>query len=390
MGPTRRSVWQGLQQDWGLKVLSAMVGTGLWLYVQSTTNPLVTRHLTRAVKVMNVPRGLVPLEVRPSTVTVVVRARQTDINALREADVQAEADAGRLGRTEAMVGVDVTGLPRHATLDDVTPATVRVLLDVVTKVEKAVEVRTSGEPRQGLEVTGWRVEPTRVTVNGPARAVHDVRRVAGRVDVTSLAATSEFPVRLEALNLAGQPVDGVTLAPAMAMATVQLRRVTVKNVLVTPSLGAPGEGYRIARASVEPRMIAVTGEAGALKALETVPTERIALEGDSGAVRRAVRLRLPEGVRALGSGSVIVNITLEPREAAGPTPSEEGPEPAETGAGPVRSPTGAPRPPAAERRRPGTEGAETGAGETEHPAPPETPTPRPPPERNRPESEGAQ
>ncbi len=338
-------MWRAVRQNWSLKLLSVVIGTGLWMYVEGTTNPLVTRHLSRPVKVTNVPEGLVTLEVRPATVTVVVRARQEELNALREAEVQAEVDVGRLGRTEGTVGVDVLGLPRHVELEAVTPSRVRVLLDVVTKEERAVEVRTRGEPPQGLEVVGWQIYPPKATVEGPAKAVHDVRRIVGRVDVTSLTETKDFVVKLEALNLAGQPVEGATVDPPVATATINLRRVTVKNVAVTPSLGPPPEGYRIAKVSVEPRVIAVTGAAAALKGLDTVETETVALEGETGAVRSAVRLRLPQGVRALGSGSVVVNVRLEAAEqpavvsppAASPTESPEAApgEPTVPGSGPA-------------------------------------------------------
>ena len=359
-------MWTAVRHNWGLKLLSLILGTGTWLYVQNLVNPPEKRVLTVPVQVSGVPPDLVVTDVDPPTVTVEIVGRRDQIARLQPRLVGAQAEARQIQGVEATVPLVVRGLPYRTAVTRLDPQTVRITLDKRAGAERGTAVRTTGKVPLGIEIVGWQTTPPQVAIEGPAGRVSAVARVEGSVDVTGLSEPKTLVVQWQAVDKAGQPVPGVTVSPSEGTAEIDVQHIEVRNVPIQADLSSPPPGYAVTAIVVEPYVAAVTGDREAIAHLAHLSTGRVDLSDARGSFRRAVALVLPSGVRALGSGSVIVSVTLRavgretprsgaPAEESGPvSPSGE----SEPAPGPGENPAGArpePTPPATPRHGPGEE-----------------------------------
>lgn len=97
----------------GLIILSFVLSLTLWMYIQVTTNPVITRSFTVPISYNNaeIPDG-VEISYPIKTVQVEIRGRQTTINSLSSSDIKAELDYSSSDSwNTGVVEVDVTVSP---------------------------------------------------------------------------------------------------------------------------------------------------------------------------------------------------------------------------------------------------------------------------------------
>jgi YbbR domain-containing protein len=84
-----------------------------------------------------------------------------------------------------------------------------------------------------------------------------------------------------------------------------------KTLPVTPNVvGTPAAGFEVAAIVVDPPVISVEGDANDLAGLDRADTLPISVTGASSQVTQIVGFALPDGVQALGSGTV--QVTVQP------------------------------------------------------------------------------
>ncbi|MBI3751886.1 MAG: hypothetical protein HY263_09565, partial [Chloroflexi bacterium] len=76
--------------------------------------------------------------------------------------------------------------------------------------------------------------------------------------------------------------------------------------------GTPAAGFEVASIVVDPIVVSVQGDANDLAAIDRADTAPISVSGASSDVSVSVALSLPNGVEALGTGSVNVTVRLRP------------------------------------------------------------------------------
>ena len=120
------------------------------------------------------------------------------------------------------------------------------------------------------------------------------------------------------------PIDdkGQVLGPAarVEIDPPQVRvRVSVftdrrsKTIPVSPTVnGTPAAGFEIESVDVNPAVVSVEGDANDLAGLDHADTAPVSVAGASSEFVQTVGFVLPEGVEALGSGSVQVTVHLRP------------------------------------------------------------------------------
>ena len=86
-----------------------------------------------------------------------------------------------------------------------------------------------------------------------------------------------------------------------------------KTLPVRPNVvGTPAAGFEVASIEVSPPVVSVEGDANDLAGLDHADTQPISIAGASSQVVQSGGLALPDGVQALGNGTVQVTITLRP------------------------------------------------------------------------------
>jgi len=160
-------------------------------------------------------------------------------------------------------------------------------------------------------------EPVTVTVRGPESFVEQVAVAEATVYLRNAKSQVERVQALTPQNSRGQFVSGLDLEPALVRIVVPVNRwPDRKEVAVRPNWqGQPAAGYRLGAIEVEPSTVILLGENEVLNQIPGfVETEPLLLEGATEEMREQLKLRLPEGVTAIGGDTVSVKTSIVPIE----------------------------------------------------------------------------
>jgi YbbR domain-containing protein len=324
---------QLIRANLGYKILSVLLGAGLWLWVLH--QQIQTDVRIRPVEVRNVPDGYVGTSCRPPEVQVTLRGGQQTIEALRREGVSVLADLARAqieGPGEYSVPLVLSQVPTGVgKFWQISPPVATVVLEPIESKERTVLVEKVGMPDEKYQIASSSVEPQTVTVTGAKSAIHEVQQVVASVDVTGLDSDQSLSVPLQALGRGGLKVSGVEIRPPSVTVEVRVRPVEFRVVPVRVNLvGTLPGGHEIESVSVEPLVVTVRGDtsSSAFSSLQSVSTDVLDISGATGTVRRSVALRVPPEVSVISTRSCRVTVRI--RAPAPPKPSPATPPPAGT------------------------------------------------------------
>nr|WP_221269906.1 CdaR family protein [Deinococcus budaensis] len=296
------------------KLLALAVSLTLWFVSTTDRRANVEQGFDVPVTVSDTTgeRGTGTRAVRdltPSTIRVFLSGRPERLRELRGDAIEAVVDVTGVPEGSFTRPVTVQA-PTGTTLERQTPERVQGFVD--TLVTRTLPVTLSVAAPPETSVPRYSVSPAEATVSGPGRVAATVRRVVN--SPVSLAPGEEREAPLVALDAAGQPVEGVTTAPA----TVTVRRLDtgelpIKAVRVV--LNDPPPGLRVTALSVQPASVRLVAAPELLALLREVPGTVPYREGTYTA---PVTLRVPAGAQALEEVSVRLTVEAAPRSPASP------------------------------------------------------------------------
>jgi YbbR domain-containing protein len=272
--------------------------------------------------------GNVPIQVANAAGDVIVLTQPGSVTRVRYVappDLGLRIDSTTFRATVDLAGVQATGDrrtfsvaveavdPRIQVLD-FEPRAIVLTADRVAS--RTVPIRAVlGPAPSGLDIGEPTVEETTATVSGPASVVAKVTEAQARVVVDGSGIDVNQLVTLLPVDANGEALTPVDVDPVQVRVKVPVftdRRS--KTLPVTPNvIGTPAAGFEIASVTVDPAVVSVEGDANDLAALESADTQPISVSGASSEVTQTVSLALPDGVQALGGGTVQVTVTLRPR-----------------------------------------------------------------------------
>ena len=303
-----------LVHNWPLKLAAIVLATLLYggLVLSQTTQPFT---------------GNVPIEIRNAPGDVIVLSNP---GAVTRIQYVAPPDLGlRIDSTTFRASVDLTGLqatgdrttydvaveavdPRIQVLD-FEPRAIVLTIDRVAS--RSVPIRAvMGPVPSGLDIGQPTLDATTAMVSGPESLVARVTEVQARVVIDGSGIDINQLVTLLPVDSNAEALTPVDVEPAQVRVKVPVftdRRS--KTLPVTPNVvGTPAAGFEVASVQVSPAVVSVEGDANDLASLDRADTQPISISGASSQVSQTVALALPDGVQALGAGSVEVTITLRP------------------------------------------------------------------------------
>ncbi len=313
----RRAV-VSVRSNWGIGVLCLVLATSLWVFVTDRENPESTARVSGSVpiEIVNVPQGQALLSISADTVTVRARASESVLERLTADDFQATVDLKDVTGQEATVRVGVESQESRATVEDISPARVAVVLEDVKSLTVPVTTRLVGVPRRGLEVADITTQPEEAVVSGPESLVTRVESVEADINLTPVGAAFEQTVLLQARGEGGGNIEGVNVDPESAVVQVEIVQVeATADFIVRPVIsGLPADGYNVTGIRADPPVVSVSGPVGLLQTLDAVEglrTETISIDGATDDVIQTVAIQLPEGVRA-AEPAVTVRVAVAP------------------------------------------------------------------------------
>lgn len=209
--------------------------------------------------------------------------------------------------------VDVEAVDPRIQVLDFEPRAIVLTVDRVAS--RTVPIRAVlGPIPSGLDIGAPTVDGETATVSGPESVVAKVTEAQARVVVDASGIDVNQLVTLLPVDSNGEALTPIDVEPVQVRVRVPVftdRRS--KTLPVTPNVvGTPAAGFEVAAVRVEPAVVSVEGDANDLAGLDRADTQPVSIAGASSEVTQTVALALPDGVQALGAGTVKVTVTLRP------------------------------------------------------------------------------
>lgn len=280
----------------GLKILSVLIATMLWLAVGG--EQVVERTLRSPLELQNIPEGLEVVGDAPSTVDVRVRGASSTLGQLSAGDVVTVLDtaSAKPGRRLFHVTPDQVRVPFGVEVTFVGPATVPLLFERQTTRMVPVAAAIEGQPAPGYFIERLTVEPPEVEVVGPESALRALQQAA--TEPVELNGATQ-PVR-EIVNI-GLPDSSARLRTTRtARVTVSIAPVRAERTFNALPVRMRNLGARLS-ARATPSNVAATVR-GADDLLQTLPADDVVMSVD---------------LSGLGPGTYNLDVHLNSRHTLG-------------------------------------------------------------------------
>lgn len=174
--------------NFGLKVLSLLMATGLWFIISRDEQPAEVA-VRAPIVFQNVPDNLEISSESIPEAQIRVRGPERLVRQLSANDVQAQLDLA--GTTPRERTFDLTPAlvrhPREVAVMQIVPSQVHLSFDTRLSREVEIRPRVTGMFAEGEQIVKVDADPARITITGPAR--HVVRIDAATTDPVDASGT---------------------------------------------------------------------------------------------------------------------------------------------------------------------------------------------------------
>lgn len=321
---------EALTKNWGFKVLALGFSFLLWLAVVNVQDPVMTKTFTGVPVTVAHPeiitnRGNTYQVVEGTeTVSVVVKAKRSDMEKLRADSIVATADMKNLDTKSGIlipIDVTITASVRNSYEAYAIPGNIQIQIEANKTKSFPITVNTSGNLKDGYVLGEAKANPEKIEISGPESVVTSIDKVVASVQLNGESEDTELEARLEIYDANGKSIAMTTLEDNLNGETVKVS-ITVqqkKNVAVyfdTSGIQV-ADGYVLEDVSAEPETIEVVGEADELDKIDSikVPAEALQETNLAETVERTVDVAnyIPRGLRVLDEtkgAPVVVKITV--------------------------------------------------------------------------------
>ena len=200
------------------------------------------------------------------------------------------------------------------------PATIFVKLETLITKTFPIQLKLIGNPAIGFEVQEPELSVEDIIITGPESLVETIDQVIGQVSIVDVFENVQRTIDIEALDSDGTALDGIMLNPDSIQVFIPVtqrggyRTVVVKIV----TSGQIAAGFRLTNIFSMPPTVTIYSSDPDL--VDSVPgfveTTPINLNGANENMDIRVPLNLPEGINAVDSQNVTVQIGIEPIQSS--------------------------------------------------------------------------
>ena len=271
---------QKINRFWNSKALwvivSLLASFLIWMNIASTEDTDIERVFSGVPVVfsgaeeLRSSRGLIVTDASTDTVTVKISGSRASIGNLHASDLTAVVDVSGISQARDMIVSYSIRFPESVNMNGVevvskTPETIE--FSVVQENSKTVEVKGvfTGSVAEGYTVDPILVEPSSVTLYGPASELRKVKSACVYIDRQNVDATIADFVLLDA--------DGNTISPESVTSSLSTVSVTVpvlvnKELPLTVNLiEGSGATAKNTTVDIKPSSIHVSGSTAALEGM---------------------------------------------------------------------------------------------------------------------------
>ena len=296
--------------DVGRAVFAVALAVLLYFVALSETNPAAQSELgfTVPVQPVNRPSGL-EITTPPPPVRLRVTAPQNVFGRLRADSFTAQVDVSGAHAGDNDLLITVTSTDPEVRAVQAEPSTVRLHLEEVREQVLPVRVNSTGQVPPGYQVSTPSVDPSRITVAGPASYVSRATEAVVDVSVDRLTVSINGVYTPRIVDGRGNDLKDLNLRanpPAVNVQVPITQQTQYKEVGVRPIIqGQPAPGYALQPFDVNPPAATLVGDPTGLEAANFIDTSPIDITGISATVVRSVALQPPPRTLLLQDGQTV-------------------------------------------------------------------------------------
>lgn len=318
------TVFNVLSRNLGWKVFSLVAAIMLWSYL-ITSDPTITRDktisnveiTTSGLSVLN-SRELALLTDPTSllgNVTVRVSVPQAEYSRVTSETVRVELDLSQIRQTGRQE-VELIGISNYGEVLQVIPNRIDVVVETLDQRNVPVNVELVGDiDDSGYWYTISRINPTSISVSGPASLVRQVASAYATVDVTGLTQNYTWSARTVLLDSASNELPAIlsksSSSVAVGVTAYPARQLNVSSSIDTSTVGTLPEGYTVSHIRVQPDTITVAAKEELLAELEELSFTPIDLTGRTQSFSTVVPITDMNSIEYLSSDEVTVTVYIE-------------------------------------------------------------------------------
>lgn len=319
-----------LTQNLGLKFLSVICASILWLIVMNINDPIdEQRFVGIPVELVNTDaitdEGKVyQILDNTNTVNVTVRAKRSVLDQLDRDNIHAVADLSEVSVTN-MVTIKLSTNRYNNQIDSISSNTEFLKLNIedVRQKQFLIQVSAIGTPAEGYLTGTVTAGQTVVRIKGPESVIDRVDSVQAVVDVTGMISDVSTTASIVLYDAGGNRVEDDSIQFNISSVEVKVSILATKRVpFIYHVSGTPAEGYELTGV--------ITGTydritiAGAQNVLDTIssieiPSEALNVTGQTDSLSTLISVAdyLPGGVVIADeehTGLLGVMVGIEPLE----------------------------------------------------------------------------
>lgn len=282
------------------KILSVVLATMLWLYVITEQNPVIYKELSVPVEFVNVEtlskNDLILLNDESFSISFRLRGNKNILDRVNKNTITATADLKKInGKGLIEIPVEVSGIPIGIDILWTSSNTVKLNVDNIISQTMPIEVKTTGNPLQGMAAMEPIANPREVLVKGAESIVKIIKSAIVEIDIGSSEGEVKQTLPVMLIDSKGDVVNDVIVSPKQVDVIIPVENT--KRVIVEADYDIKADqGYVVTNIDISPKEIYIAGNKEYLDGITKVMTEKVELKGAKSFIEKEVALLLPEGV----------------------------------------------------------------------------------------------
>ncbi|MFN8453128.1 MAG: CdaR family protein [Anaerolineae bacterium] len=303
-------------------ILSVFLAVLVWIAAVREQNPPREADYDQNIPIEVIPPapGLVTTDSLPGWVKLRLVAPNSSWISLTPAKFKALLDLSKLAEGFNDVPIQVNVSDSQVRIIDQTPKDVSITLQAEQTISMTIQTEINDEPPIGYMSLTPTLNPTTVTVTGPASLISQADKAITEIVIRAAKETIKRAGDIVIRNRDDQPITGLKLNPATVQVVLPIeQRFGYKDVSVSAVVkGQPAPGYWVSNISITPGRLTIVGNPQVLASIPGfIETTPIDVSQTTENIERSIPLNLPDGVTVVppegepeGAGGVQVRVEV--------------------------------------------------------------------------------
>ena len=278
-----RTIRESATRHVGVKILSIILAIFLWAYVVSSDTSITRSKVLSGVGVQltgqtilqrNNLALLTDVTSQLASISVEVEVAQSNYALVSSSNVDVVLDLSNITRAGTQV-LSLRATTPYGRVTNIWPASVELQVEQLDTRYVPVNVEFVGEVREDYWYNAASVNPSSITVSGPASVVQQVSEAVAQVDVTDRTEPFNRSWTLNLVDGDGNVLSTNVLTRTSTSSTVRAEVYPTKTIPISTEIsdvfkGSVADGYEITGVTISPESATVAAEQELLDSLDVL------------------------------------------------------------------------------------------------------------------------